>query len=126
MHGVQILTPDILSKVAQFHEGLHYYIARGVSTVYEAHRLLTKLGLNPHRFVKKPIFTERDWKGEQVVVNYSAYDFILEGTQDDQMPCNIAHYNDELNSLQFFVNKEAGTFGRFHGAKGYGWQCVAG
>jgi len=122
---VQILTPEILSKVAQFHEGLNYFIARDVRSVYEAHRLLVELGLNPHRFVKKPSITEKNWSGQSVVVNYPAYDFILEGTQDDPMPCNIAHYNGDLNSLQFFVNKEAGTFGRPHGAKGYYWQPVA-
>lgn len=122
---VQILTDDILSKVEQFHKGLHYYIARNVYSVYDAYCILTELGLNPHRFVKKPSIVERSWSGQMVDKNYPAYDFILEGTQDDPMPCNIAHYNGDLNSLQFFVNKENKTFGRLHGAKGYYWQCVA-
>jgi hypothetical protein len=122
---VQVLAPEILSKVAQFHVGLGYYMARKIQSVYEAHRLLVELGLNPHRFVKRPGFSDTDYWGRQVRLDYPSYDFILEGTQDDPMPCNIASYNGYTGTLQFFVNKEAGTFGRPHGSKEYYWQYVA-
>jgi hypothetical protein len=122
---VQILTPEILSKIAPFHEGLDYYMIRKMESVYKAHRLLVELGLNPHDFVKKPIFLEKNYWGDVSVLPYNSYDFILEGTQDDPMPCNIANYNWHLETLQFFVNREAGTFGRLHGAPNYGWNRIA-
>jgi hypothetical protein len=123
---VQILTPEIISKVAKFHEGLSYFINRDVRSVYEAYRFLKELGLNPHCQVKTAKITKKNWyTGQEEWVYYGSYDFILEGTEKDQMPCNIANYNEQMNCLQFFVNKEQGTFGRLHGAKGYGWQTVA-
>jgi hypothetical protein len=123
---LQILTPEILSNVEQFHEGLHYYIARNIGNVYDARRLLKSLGLTPHDSVKVPCITRRSYyTGKIERIHYGAYDFILAGTENDPMPCNIAHFNEDMRSLQFFVNKEAGTFGRLHGSAGYDWQMVA-
>jgi hypothetical protein len=120
------LTDDILSKVAKFHEGLHYYIARDVRTVYEAHRILKDLGLNPHNRTLTPKITKRNfYTGELEFVYWGSHDLILEGTENDKMPCNIANFSDAMSCLQFFVNKENSTFGRFHGAKDYAWQTVA-
>jgi hypothetical protein len=114
------LTQDIMSKVEQFHEGMHYYIARDVRTVFEAQRLLKDLGLNPHQYALAHTITRKNWYTCQMeIVYYGSYDFILSGTENDQMPCNIANYSDTMQSLQFFVNKEKGTFGRPHGLKGY-------
>ena len=113
------LTQDIMSKVEQFHEGVHYYIARDVRTVFEAQRLLKDLGLNPHEYALNHKIVNRDYNGEYRFVYYGSYDFILAGTENDPMPCNIANYSYAMQCLQFFVNKEKGTFGRPHGLKGY-------
>jgi hypothetical protein len=120
------LTDKIFDAVAKFHEGLSYFIARDVRSIYEAHRLLKELGLNPHNQVKNVKITRKHpYTGQEEFVYFGSYDFILEGTENDTMPCNIANYMDSMQCLQFFVNKEKGSFGRFHGAKGYDWQTVA-
>ncbi len=120
------LTDTILSKVSKYHEGLSYFIIRDVGSVYDAYRLLKDLELNPHCWVQTANITRKNWyTGELEHVYFGSYDFILEGTEDTPMPCNIANYMDSMQCLQFFVNKEKGTFGRFHGAKGYSLQKVA-
>jgi hypothetical protein len=73
---------------------------------------LKELGLNPH-------YTGRN---ENKYLGF--YDFILDGTENNPMSCNIANYIYPMQSLQFFVNKERNTFGRLHGAPDHIWDIV--
>lgn len=121
------LTDSILSTVEKFHEGLHYYMIRDVQSVFVAFSMLKELGLTPHDEALSLRSTKKNWYMEEEHVYCGTYDFVLSGTETDDVHCNICNYNEPMKTIQFFVNKERGTFGRKHyGVKlnGYRWFRV--
>jgi hypothetical protein len=117
------MTPDIKDKLAVYHEGLNYYIARKVYSVYDAYDILKEIGLNPHNLAIKNTISKREYTGQVNHVSSGNYDFILSGTENRKLKVNIASYNTITQWLQIFVNDT--KIGRLHGLEVKEWLRLA-